>query len=187
MNGFGSDDVSKEPTFAEKSMKKLRETIEGGQIAIGLGGPGSGNGIVNPLRPLEEAKARAAAAAELAAVTAAEQNTDLDKQFKKTELVGTGVVAEKAPVSPRTAHANAAAAHAQEKQRLLKVEEQRHKHERKNKMDRYLCLIVCFVTIILALIGMAGISRKVIGKWWHGEEDAPKISHSVIFPHSRII
>lgn len=92
-------------------------------------------------------------------------------------------------LSPRSAHARAAAEHSAAESRAAEAQRARHECERKEKLTRYIILIVCVVTIILSIIGMSAISRKVIGKWWHGAPDpAPtKISHSPIFPNARSI
>ena len=86
----------------------------------------------------------------------------------------------------------ARAEHIEEERRRRAAEDARHKKERKDKLMRYIVLIVCFVVIICSLLAMAGISRRVIGKWWHGAPDEPldsssKISHSTLLPGSGII
>jgi hypothetical protein len=57
----------------------------------------------------------------------------------------------------------------QQRQKLNAEADAKHKSHRKDQLIRYIVLMVCIVTIILSLIGMAAISRRVVGKWWQGE------------------
>ena len=98
------------------------------------------------------------------------------------------VVAGTVPDSPRAVHALAAAAHEDSKRKQRALADARHKKDREDKLTRYLVLIIAMVTIIVSLLAMAAISRRVIGKWWHGQPDplesyaGSKITHSPLFP-----
>lgn len=177
--GAGGEDAAFEPTYAAKMIGKLREHIETGQLNIGAGGPGSNNAIVNPLR----------AAAAAAAQTANNGELDAEKKLAADNASSVGVVQTAVPVSPRTAHAAASNAYAEQRAKKRIAEEARHKKEREDKLTRYLVLIICIIVIILSILAMAAISRRVIGKWWYGQPDplentqpSDKITHVPLFP-----
>lgn len=186
------------PSFAEKALGKLRSIIESGQVMIGGGGPGSDNGIVQPLRRLAEqeaqAQAAAAAATEVPADTLPTDHPQGDNPSMLPRKASAPAPAATSYAS-RDAHAAAQKAHAAARALALQQERARHEKERHDKLVRYIALIVCIVVIILSLLGMAALSRRVIGKWWHGAPDpAPeptpdpgKISHSVLFPQTHLI
>lgn len=189
-----------EPTFAEKMLSTLRSHIENGQAAMGAQGHHSNNTIVNPLRNLatqdvlqpqpSAPSASTAAAAAATAATAATSDVVKGGGLSANAVRGATVVSATVPMSPRSTHAMAAAAHAEARRKRRALEDAKHKKERDDKLSRYLALIVCIVVIILSLLGMAAISRRVIGKWWHGAPDDPtppsvKISHSPLFPFSK--
>lgn len=185
------------PTYAAAMIGKLREHIETGQLNIGAGGPGSNNGIVNPLRQPPQLPQPQPRAPEDPNNPNNPDGKNHDGKTKAAENllvkggVSVGVVQSVAPVSPRTAHAEAARAHAEVRRKKRALEDARHKKEREDKLTRYLALIICIVVIIFALLAMAAISRRVIGKWWHGQPDplesppSDKIQHSPLFPAAR--
>jgi hypothetical protein len=169
--------MTSDPTLAEKSLSKLRQMLGDGQMQLGSSGAHSDNAIVNPIQKAEEQK----------------QRMLLERDRERMSLLKPDAKVEPPTnaVSPKTAHslAHAAFLESQRKKKLADIA--RHSKERHDKLTRYITLIVCIVIIICSLLGMAAISRRVIGKWWHGEPDptpaSDKISHSVIFPHANII
>lgn len=171
-----------EPTFAEKVLSSLRNQIESGQAALGAQGQHSNNSLVNPVRTNNT----------LPIVESGEKH-ELTPPTTTSSIpvVPATVVSGAAPMSPRSAHAMAAAAHAEAQRKRRALEDAKHKKERDDKLSRYLALIVCIVVIILCIIGMAAISRRVIGKWWHGAPDpipdttSATISHTPLFPFSK--
>ena len=180
-----------EPTYATRMIGKLREHIESGQLNIGAGGPGSNNAIVNPIRAAAAAAASAAAAADGSITQDPDTTTKAITTTNTKSAALPGVVQNTSTdgtMSPRTAHAQASKAHAEMREKKRIVEEARHKKERDDKLTRYLVLIICIVVIILVILAMAAISRRVIGKWWHGQPDpientqpSDKISHVPLF------
>jgi hypothetical protein len=171
--------VPDEPTFAEKMLSTLRTHIESGQAMMGAQGRHSNNAIVNPMR-------NAANATEIPTIEATIDSADKSHPGLVGAASGATVVSASVPMSPRSAHAMAATAHAEARRKRRALEDARHKKERDDKLSRYLALIICIVVIILSLLGMAAISRRVIGKWWHGAPEPipePAVSHSpLIFP-----
>jgi len=168
-NGGGGEG---EPSFAERMLVSLRTQIESGQTMLGSQGPHSNNSIVNPIKPPHE-------------------SLDDAKDISSIQNVVSGGTSS-AATSPKTAHALAAAAHAETQRKRRALEDAKHKTERNDRLGRYLALIICIVVIILSILGMAAISRRVIGKWWHGAPDpledptppSAKISHSSLFSKS---
>lgn len=163
-----------EGTYASKMIGKLREHIENGQLNIGAGGPGSNNALVNPIRA-------AAAAAQKAAKNPPPEPTSVDSTSGTNSTKSYHIEKE---------HALAAKAHFAKVQKKKALEDTRHQKERDDKLTRYLALIIAVIVIILSLLGMSAISRRAIGKWWHGQPDplepnpnlpSDKIPHSPLF------
>lgn len=157
------------PSFAEGAISKLRGMIESGQAAMGAGGPGSNNRIVNPLM------------------------RDTDDRPPGGEKGGPLPVEQQQqqqPLTPRSKHIEAAKVLHEERQKKAQIENLKHKKDRKDKLIRYIVLIVCVTVIILSLLGMSAISRAAIGKWWHGQPDPTPdttISHSKLFTDPRLV
>jgi hypothetical protein len=196
--GGGSVEPTVEgPSFAEKMVSRLRSHIESGQINIGAGGPGSNNAIVNPPirnpnQPQPPPDHNQDPGHGQGPSLSHPDSAAGDKPWASRSQDGIAtVVPVVAPVSPRAAHAAAAAAHAEARRRRRALEDAKHNKEREDKLTRYLVLIICIVVIIASLLGMAAISRRVIGKWWHGQPDplqdnsSTKISHTPLFPFSK--
>lgn len=183
-----------EPTFAEKMLTTIRTHIESGQAAMGAQGHHSNNAIINPMRALAD-QSQLDSQLSLTDPSATNPSNNNSNGMEKRAAGGQGknlglptVVSAAVPMSPRKAHEMASAAHAEARRKRRILEDAKHKKERDDKLSRYLALIICIVVIILSLLGMAAISRRVIGKWWYGAPDptpevtSTKISHSPALP-----
>jgi hypothetical protein len=197
----GLAEIMSGPTFAQKTLKTLRGFIESGQAQFGAD---RSNGITDPFRARAPRDPGAEAAPQPAAMlgetrgppaAAAQQGaTAWLTRGRAQRLAGTEPESgsEADEPSPRALHEARAREAWEQKQQQQIAERARHEKERKDKLMRYIILIICFVAIIVGLLAMAAISRKVLGKWWHGQPDPTPpsdtaISHGVNLPHANSI